>query len=83
MKVSKGAVLWMDGTPRPVSEIETSDGPLGCVRVELCVPISDIKADNGHHRSRTDILMLEMETDVAFELAMALLSRVPTGERVP
>lgn len=80
MKVRRGAVLWINGTARPIDELLVSEGPLGSVRVELCIPISDIETDRGERATRADILLVELEQAVAAQLALELSQTARDGE---
>lgn len=72
IRSNNGATLWIEGEPRKITSLEVTPGPNGTVRIELVVPLSHVREDNGGETYQTDILLFELDQQVAADLASDL-----------
>lgn len=70
------ATLWLGGEPRRVADFDVTEGPGGCVRLE--VSLVGLQTYNGEATQvcEVDILLFELEPQAAADLANALGKQV-------
>lgn len=69
IRINNGATLWIEGEPRKIASLEVTHGPADTVRIEVVVPLSHVRDDNGGEIYQTDILLFELDTQTAADLA--------------